>query len=109
VYYSIPTTPRPKRIIEVGCGFSPGIALDLRDQEVHELELTFIEPYPDRLFELLKDGDNKTATMQKAILQDVPIETFDVLEKDDILFIDSSHISNPASDVNMLFFEFFRG
>jgi hypothetical protein len=105
VYYSILTTLRPKRIIEVGCGFSSAIALDVRDQELHDLELTFIEPYPDRLYDLLEDGDNKTATIHKAILQDVPIETFDALEKDDILFIDSSHISSPGSDVNMLFFQ----
>lgn len=105
VYYSILTTLRPKRIMEVGCGFSSAIALDVRDQELHDLELTFIEPYPDRLFELLREGDNTTATIHRAILQDVPVETFDVLEKDDILFIDSSHISKPGSDVNMLFFE----
>lgn len=105
VYYSILTTLRPKRIIEVGCGFSSAIALDVRDQELHDLELTFIEPYPNRLFELLEEGDNKTATIHRSILQDVPIETFDVLEKDDILFIDSSHISSPGSDVNMLFFK----
>ena len=105
MYYSILTTLRPKRIIEVGCGFSSAIALDVRDQELHDLELTFIEPYPDRLYDLLEEGDNKTATIHKSILQDVPIETFDVLEKDDILFIDSSHISSPGSDVNMLFFK----
>jgi predicted O-methyltransferase YrrM len=105
VYYSILTTLRPKRIIEVGCGFSSAIALDVRDQELHDLELTFIEPYPARLLELLKEGDNSAATIHKAIVQDVPIETFDALEKDDILFIDSSHISSPGSDVNMLLFE----
>ena len=105
VYYSILTTLRPKRIIEVGCGFSSAIALDVRDQELHDLELTFIEPYPERLYELLKEGDNTTATIHRAIVQDVPIEIFDVLEKDDILFIDSSHMSSPGSDVNLLFFQ----
>jgi hypothetical protein len=105
VYYSILTTLRPKRVIEVGCGFSSAIALDVRDQELHDLELTFIEPYPARLLELLKEGDNTTTTIHKAIVQDVPIETFDVLEKDDILFIDSSHISKSGSDVNLLLFQ----
>ncbi|HEX7323125.1 MAG TPA: class I SAM-dependent methyltransferase [Mycobacterium sp.] len=105
VYYSILTTLRPKRIIEVGCGFSSAIALDVRDRELKDLELTFIEPHPERLLELLKEGDNKTATIHRSIVQDVAIETFDVLEKDDILFIDSSHISSPGSDVNMVLFE----
>jgi hypothetical protein len=34
----------------------------------------------------------------------VPIEVFDVLDDGDILFIDSTHVSKPGSDVNWLFF-----
>lgn len=68
----------------------------MRDQELHDLELTFIDPYAGRLIELLKEGDNTTPTIHRAVVQDVPIETFDVLEKDSILLIDSSHISSPG-------------
>jgi hypothetical protein len=38
-------------------------------------------------------------------LQDIPIETFKKLQSGDILFIDSTHVSKFASDVNYLFFE----
>ena len=38
-------------------------------------------------------------------VQDVPLDLFRGLEANDILFIDSSHVSKIGSDVNFLFFE----
>jgi hypothetical protein len=105
VYYSMLTTLRPKRILEVGSGFTSAIALDVRDQELHDLELTFIDPNPQRLLGLLKAHDHAATTLYRKPVQEVPIEAFDVLEKDDILFIDSSHISWSGSDVNFLFLD----
>jgi Methyltransferase domain len=105
VYYSMLTTLRPKRILEIGSGFTSAIALDVRDQELPDLELTFIDPKPERLLGLLKDNDHAATTLYRKPVQDVPIEAFDVLEKDDILFIDSSHTSKSGSDVNLLFFD----
>ena len=40
-------------------------------------------------------------------VQDVPLDIFDKLEENDILFIDSTHISKTGSDVNFIFFEIF--
>jgi hypothetical protein len=37
-------------------------------------------------------------------VQDVPLSTFDALQAGDILFIDSSHVSKVASDVNHVLF-----
>lgn len=107
VYYSMLTTFKPKRIIEVGSGFSSAIALDTRDQKLHDAELTFIEPYPERLLTLLQDSDHARTTLHRKALQDVPLETFDALEEDDILFVDSTHVSKAGSDVNWLFFQVF--
>lgn len=105
VYYSMLTTFNPKRIIEVGSGFSSAIALDTRDKQIHDAELIFIEPYPDRLLSLLEDSDHAKTTLHQSALQDVPLETFDALEADDILFVDSTHVSKAGSDVNWLFFQ----
>lgn len=105
VYYSMLTTLRPKTIVEVGSGFTSAIALDVREQELHELQLILIEPNPERLYELLKENDYAQTTIHRDLVQNVPVEVFDVLEKDDILFIDSTHVSKKASDVNWLFFE----
>lgn len=105
VYYSMLTTIRPKRIIEIGCGFSSSVALDVRDQELHDLELTCIDPNPERLLGLLNDADKATVTVHRSPAENIAIETFDVLEENDILFIDSSHISKSGSDVNFLYFQ----
>lgn len=105
VYYSMLTTLRPNHIVEVGSGFTSAIALDVRDQELQDLQLTFIDPNPARLDEMLKGNDYTQTTIHRDLVQNVPIELFDVLEKDDILFIDSSHVSKKGSDVNWLFFE----
>lgn len=104
VYHSMLRSLRPKTVIEVGSGFSSAIALDVRDQDLPGLNLIFIEPYPERLLSLLQERDRASTTLHRKAVQDVPIEVFDALERDDILFIDSTHVSKPGSDVNWLLF-----
>ena len=96
----------PKRIIEVGSGFSSALMLDTNDIFFgSRIDFTFIEPFPKRLNSLLK-GDEKISLIQTPV-QDVQFEIFDKLEENDILFIDSTHISKTGSDVNFIFFEIF--
>jgi predicted O-methyltransferase YrrM len=95
---------KPRRIIEVGSGYSSALMLDVNNQFLdNSMDLTFIEPYPDRLRRLLRAADSPTIVEQ--LVQDVPIATFDRLEAGDILFIDSSHVAKSGSDVNWLYHE----
>ena len=96
---------KPSKIIEIGSGFSSAVMLDTCDlnQELNKTQITFVEPYPDRLHSLLSDKDN--ISLYECIVQDTPEDLFRNLDKDDILFIDSSHVSKAGSDVNYLFFE----
>ena len=49
---------RPKRIIEVGCGFSSALLFDLNDREWNRsVELCFVDPDPGRMIALLREGD----------------------------------------------------
>jgi hypothetical protein len=48
---------RPRRIIEVGSGHSTMAILDTADRHLPDLEITCIEPYPDRLLGLLRPQD----------------------------------------------------
>lgn len=96
---------RPKRVIEVGSGFSTAVAMDTRDAALPDLHITCIEPYPDRLLGLLRPGDHEHLELRREAVQDTPLEVFDTLQRDDILFIDSTHVSKPGSDVNWLLFE----
>jgi len=97
---------RPRRLIEVGSGFSSAVILDTNDLFLERgLRSTFIDPFPQRLNDLLRPGDEATADVIAAPIQDVPLELFEELGEGDILFIDSTHVSRAGSDVNTLFFE----
>jgi predicted O-methyltransferase YrrM len=96
----------PRRIVEVGSGFSSACMLDINDRLFRgEIQFTFVEPYPERLRSLLRKGDSRNATVIESRLQDTSLEVFTSLEANDILFIDSSHVAKIGSDVNHLFFE----
>ena len=97
---------KPKRIIEVGSGFSSCMILDTNDLFFSgSISTTFIEPYPELLMSLLRDTDAERVSTIPSRLQDVDLSEFDILEENDILFIDSTHVSKIDSDVNRIFFE----
>ncbi|XFO68858.1 hypothetical protein SPSIL_050820 [Sporomusa silvacetica DSM 10669] len=97
---------KPKKIIEIGSGFSSAAMLDTNELFFdNRIDCTFIEPYPSRLQQLLKRTDNINLIQKR--LQDVAIEEFSSLSRGDILFIDSTHVSKLNSDVNYLIFEIF--
>jgi hypothetical protein len=97
---------RPRRLIEVGSGHSSCMTLDTNefwfDGSIH---CTFIEPHPKLLYSLLKPGDADRITVIPERVQDVDLNVFKALEANDVLFIDSTHVSKVGSDVNRLFFE----
>lgn len=94
---------RPRRMIEVGSGWSSALALDVNDLFLDQaMECTFIEPYPDRLLELLRPADHDRVTVLERPLHAVPDSTFADLAAGDLLFIDSTHVSRVGSDVNRL-------
>jgi hypothetical protein len=97
---------KPKRVVEVGSGFTSALALDVRDNFLSLApEFTFIEPFPERLVNLLSGNDKSKEKIIQDIVQKVGSEVFLNLEKGDILFIDSSHVSKVGSDVNFLLLE----
>lgn len=96
----------PKRLIEVGSGHSSAAILDVNEHLLnHQIECTFIEPYPKRLRSLCSDADLARTRLIETRLQDVDSSVFAQLEANDVLFIDSSHVCKTGSDVNRLFFE----
>ncbi len=100
MYYSMIREFSPKKIIEVGSGYSTMIA-SLASKNTNT-EISSIEPYPN---EVLRSGLPNLTTLIKDKVQNVELEFFKKLDKNDILFIDSSHISNIGSDVNYLMLE----
>jgi hypothetical protein len=88
---------KPKVMIEIGSGATTEIALSAlkkNREEGFDFQFYAIEPYPTS--SLLKVSDPGFTLIQKN-LQDVPL---DLLQKADLLFIDSTHVSRIDSDVN---------
>lgn len=94
----------PRRIVEVGSGFSSCAMLDTNDRFFGgSIALTFIDPYPQALEELIKPEDRGRIRIVPQRLQDVELREFAALQTNDILFIDSTHVSKVGSDVNRIF------
>ena len=106
VLYSLLHTLRPRRLIEVGSGYSSALVLDTNERMLDgQIACTFIEPYPERLLSLITPKDQERITLLRQPVQDVPLATFEALAANDILFIDSGHVSKTGSDVNWLVFQ----
>jgi hypothetical protein len=96
----------PKRIIEIGSGYSSCVMLDVNELYFNgAIDTTFIDPHPDLLLSLVNDHDRNKIRVMGGRIQDIDLAVFDSLEVGDILFIDSTHVSKVHSDVNLLFFE----
>ena len=94
---------KPRRVVEVGSGFSSLLIADVNDRYFgSRMEVTCVEPYP-RPF--LARGLRGITRLLEAKVQEVDVALFESLRGGDVLFIDSSHVAKTGSDVNFLFFE----
>ncbi len=104
--YGMLCEAKPRRVIEVGSGFSSAAMLDVSEHVFgRAVEFTFIDPDMIRLKKLLREGDHTKCTLIEKRVQEVPLEIFTTLGENDVLFIDSSHVSKIGSDVNRLYFD----
>lgn len=99
-YYALLRHLQPRRVIEVGAGWSSAVLLDTEQRFLdHALEVTFVEPYPERLLSLLRPADVLRTRLLRRRVQDVSLDEFRALQANDILFVDSSHVAKTGSDV----------
>lgn len=99
---------KPKRIVEIGSGFSSFAMLDTNQAFLDgSLQFTFIDPNCKRLRSRLTERDLKSTTIYDKPIQDVPVSIVDELQDGDILFVDSSHTAKIGSDVTHILFELF--
>ncbi len=95
----------PNRWIEVGSGHSTAALLDATDNLASRPRITAIDPYADRLRSTLRPGDLERLELIEEGVQGVPLETFQALEAGDVLFLDTTHVVRPGSDVVYEFLE----
>ena len=95
--YVLVRETRPRRIVEVGSGHSTRfLARAVRDGGL-DTELMAIDPAPRA------DIAGLAATSVRKTVQEAGAQPFRGLRSGDILFIDSSHILMPGTDVDFLF------
>lgn len=91
---------KPSRLIELGCGFSSLLVMDVNDRFLdHKLDASFFDPRPDGVLSLLTPLDAYRERVQARRAQEVPIETFKQLRRGDILSLETSHVAKTGSDV----------
>lgn len=107
-------THRPARAVEIGSGYSTAALLDARDRCNAQASngsggegvldsVRCIEPFPDRLRDLMRPEDHDVVQIDTCTLQASNLEWVEQLEAGDLLIVDSSHVLKTGSDVWWLF------
>lgn len=102
--YSIVRSLKPARIIEVGSGYSTLMAIEAirankQESDSYQCKHVCIEPYEMPWLE------SSGVEVLRTKVEDIPIDYFQQLQPNDILFIDSSHMIRPQGDVLYEFLE----
>ncbi len=97
-WYNLIRALKPKRIFEVGSGYSTLMAVaaikeNAQEDHGYECNHICIEPHENRWLDAL----NVTVVREK--VEEIELGFFSELEENDILFIDSSHVIRPQGDV----------
>jgi predicted O-methyltransferase YrrM len=90
---------RPRRIVEIGSGYSSALILDTIERHLPDTTVTFVEPYSELLRSLMRPGDEARSEILETRAQDLDPELVRNLAAGDILFIDSTHVVRTGSDV----------
>jgi hypothetical protein len=107
IYYCMIRHFKPKKIFEIGAGYSTYLAAyailkNKEEDNAYECELVAIEPYPN---DVLKNGFPGLSKLIPKRVQDIPLSEFKKLLENDILFIDSTHVLKIGSDVQYEYLE----
>ena len=97
LYYLMVRNLQPKKIIEIGSGFSTMVglmAIEKNNESGISTSITCIEPYEIKWLDTIKNIE-----LIRKKVEEIPVEFFKQLQENDLLFIDSSHIIRPENDV----------
>jgi predicted O-methyltransferase YrrM len=95
--YTLVRAGRPRHIVEVGSGHSTRfLARAMRDGNI-DGRITAIDPHPRTSLYGIPNLE-----LLRAPVQEFGMQVFDSLNPGDMLFIDSSHVLMPGSDVDLL-------
>jgi predicted O-methyltransferase YrrM len=107
ILYCMIRDARPRRVVEVGSGYSTFLiaqAILANQAEDHgdPPTLTVIDPQPR---EVVRQGFPGLTELRATQVEAVPLDVFQQLEANDVLFIDSSHALRIGGDVQFEYLE----
>lgn len=97
VAYTMVRLFKPSKIIEVGSGHSTRFMAQAILDELLNTQLISIDPQPRRFI------DKLCSQIIRSSVTECALEKLSDLAKNDILFVDCSHIAMPGTDVDYLF------
>ncbi|MBN2670802.1 MAG: hypothetical protein JXX29_03975 [Deltaproteobacteria bacterium] len=96
---------KPKRFVDIGGGITSFLIMDLNRLlfENAPIQLEVIQPFATLITNEL--SPEKQPILHEKRIQDVDLNLFETMEEDDVLFLDTSHVSKAGSEVNCILFE----
>jgi hypothetical protein len=92
---------KPRRIVEIGSGYSTllicqAICANKKEFPDYKCEFVAIEPYPPAF---LTPPPSELTRLESKPIQQIASDLFSSLQENDVLFIDSTHVARIGSDV----------
>ncbi len=104
VLFSMLRRFKPKRVIEVGSGYSSALMLDMSPEFLPDTKFTFIDPYSETIRKVLSSRPDGDYELVRAEVQSIDLKVFQSLGDGDLLLVDTSHAVKIGSDVSSILF-----
>jgi hypothetical protein len=104
VAYAMARWLRPRRVVELGSGFSTLVTAEAgrrNEAEGRPLALEVYDPFPN----VVHDDLPGLEALHRVPAQDVPLSVFEGLADGDVLFVDTTHVVKLGSEVNYVVLE----
>lgn len=101
--YCFIASRKPKKVVQMGCGFSTGLILRAAKDAGYTCNLVCVEPYPSEYLREMDKAGRMRLVAQKG--QEAALTELTDLGRGDLLFIDSSHSVAPGSEVERAILE----
>ena len=97
--YTMVSMYKPKKYIEIGSGNSTKVAFKAKTEQSRDTEIISIDPMPRA------EIDQLANRIVRKPIEDIDFSIVDMLEENDILFVDNSHRILPNSDSMVFYME----
>jgi hypothetical protein len=105
ILHSMIRWSKARKVVEIGGGYSSLISVEAlkKNSLGGNFQFICVEPFPNDLVERLIRENGKSSHLVQKKAEELNPDFFLDLNENDLLFIDSSHVSKLNSDVNFLY------